>query len=166
MPCVQLVPVVCDRRDVVIKQADKGGSVVLWEKKNYHKEMGRHLNDTSTYKPILNGQTALTNAQKRSRTLILSFFNNGGGKGLMRVSTRDTFLAFKSEIPNLYLLPKIHKEVDKETGTWPGRPVLSGCRAPTKPIDKICTALLNPLLPLLKKTERHNRPSRETGQNK
>ncbi|XP_069184728.1 uncharacterized protein [Procambarus clarkii] len=140
----------CDRKDVVIKQADKGGSVVLWKKKNYEDEMGRHLEDIQTYKPIQHGPTALLNAQKRSKSLVLGLYNNGGGKGLMRVPARDTFLAFESEIPNIYLLPKIHKGVDPETGTWPGRPVLSGCKAPTKPVDKIVTALLNPLLPLLK----------------
>ncbi|XP_069167825.1 uncharacterized protein [Procambarus clarkii] len=140
----------CNRKDVVIKQADKGGSVVLWKKKNYEEEMGRHLDDTQTYTQVHHGPTALLNAQKRSKSLVLKLYNNEGAKGLMRVPARDSFLAFKSEIPNIYLLPKIHKGVDPLTGTWPGRPVLSGCMAPTKPVDKIVTALLNPLLPLLK----------------
>ncbi|XP_069167109.1 uncharacterized protein [Procambarus clarkii] len=67
----------------------------------------------------------------------------------MQAGARDFFLAFESIIPHLYLLPKIHKALEETTGTWQGRPVLSGCRAPTRPVDWICTALLNPLLRLL-----------------
>ncbi|XP_069159832.1 uncharacterized protein [Procambarus clarkii] len=67
----------------------------------------------------------------------------------MQAGARDFFLAFESIIPHLYLLPKIHKALEETTGTWQGRPVLSGCRAPTRTVDWICTALLNPLLRLL-----------------
>ncbi|XP_045610222.1 uncharacterized protein [Procambarus clarkii] len=139
------------RTDIVIKPADKGGTVVAWRKDNYRNEMKRHLTDTAAYKQIHNQDDALRNAQMRSKRRVLKLFENktGDGKGLMQAGARDFFLAFESIIPHLYLLPKIHNSLEETTGTWQGRPVLSGRRAPTRPVDWICTALLNPLLRLL-----------------
>nr|XP_045622136.1 uncharacterized protein LOC123772842 [Procambarus clarkii] len=139
------------RTDIVIKPADKGGAVVAWRKDNYRNEMKRHLADTAAYKQIHNQDAALRNAQTRSKRIVLKLFENktGDGKGgLVQAGARDFFLAFESIIPHLYLLPKIHKALE-ETGTWQGRRVLSSCQAPTRPVDWICTALLNPLLRLL-----------------
>lgn len=104
--------------------------------------------------PIVDPQAALRNAQTRSKKLALKLFRNkdpvsGGSGGLFRAATRDTFLAFISKIPSMYILPKIHKDVFLGTNSWQGRPVLSCCQAPTRPVDWICTALLNPLLQLL-----------------
>lgn len=72
----------------------------------------------------------------------------GGQGGILRPTARDFYLAFRSDLPPLYLLPKVHKGVDSTTGSWSGRPVLNGCRALTRPIDWVCTAL-NPFLSLL-----------------
>ncbi|XP_069157614.1 uncharacterized protein [Procambarus clarkii] len=110
--------------------------------------MDRHLMDGTTYQQVTNGETALRNAQTRSKSLVFSLSRNNGRGGILKPATRDFFLALRSKLPNIYLLPKIHKGIDPITGTWPGRPVLSGCSAPTRPIDRICTALLNPLLRL------------------
>nr|XP_045606992.1 uncharacterized protein LOC123763719 [Procambarus clarkii] len=140
------------RTDIVIKSADKGATVVAWRKDNYRNEMKRHLADTAAYKQIHNQDETLRFAQTRSKRIVLKLFENktGYGKGgLMQAGLRDFFLAFESIIPHLYLLPKIHRALEETTGTWQGRPVLSGCRAPTRPVDWICTALLNPLLRLL-----------------
>lgn len=122
--------------------------------------------DRTTYHQVSNGNIALKNAQTRRRTLILSFFRNEGKKGILKPTARDIFLAFRSELPHIYLLPKIHKGRDPQTGTWPGRPVLSGCKAPTRPIDRICTALLNSLLTLLKERLIDNRSPQKTRQDK
>ncbi|XP_069178996.1 uncharacterized protein [Procambarus clarkii] len=84
--------------------------------------------------------------------LVLKLFENkaqDGNGGLMQAKARDFYVAFESAIPHLYLLPKIHKPPNEITGTWQGRPVLSGCQAPTTPVDWICIALLIPLLRLL-----------------
>ncbi|XP_069171179.1 uncharacterized protein [Procambarus clarkii] len=139
--------------------------------------MERHLADTAAYTQIHNQAAVLRNAQTRSKRIVLKLFENktGDGKGgLMQAGARDFFLAFESIIPHLYLLPKIHKALEETTGMWQGRPVLSGCRAPTRPVDWICTALLNPLLCLLperikdttdflKKNCRNLRPRPERG---
>ena len=140
------------RTDIVIKPADKGGTVVVWKKEKYICEMERHLADTNSYHNIENQGVALRNAQTRSRRIVLKLFENfyeGKRGGLIQARSRDFYIAFKSVIPHLYLLPKIHKPLNADTGTWQGRPVLSGCQAPTRPVDWICTALLNPLLRLL-----------------
>ncbi|ROT62578.1 hypothetical protein C7M84_019563 [Penaeus vannamei] len=62
---------------------------------------------------------------------------------------RDALLEHKPSIPHWYVLPKTHKPLDHVTGAWPGRPVLSGCSSPTRPVDRLLTTYLTPLLDLL-----------------
>ncbi|ROT62577.1 hypothetical protein C7M84_019562 [Penaeus vannamei] len=61
-----------------------------------------------------------------------------------------------SEVP----LERIHFSV-LHKGAWPGRPVLSGCSSPTRPVDRLLTTYLTPLLDLLPKTAGHDLLSTE-----
>ncbi|XP_045615178.1 uncharacterized protein [Procambarus clarkii] len=114
--------------------------------------MERHLADTAAYHRIINQDATLKNAQTKSRNLVLKLFKNkdrDGNDGLMQTRSRDFYLVFESAILQLYLLPEIHKPENEITGTLQKRPVLGGCRAPTRPDNWMCTAFLNPLLRLL-----------------
>lgn len=62
---------------------------------------------------------------------------------------RDAVLQHKASSPHWYVLPKTHKAIDEEIGTCPGRPVLSGCCAPIRPVDKLLTTFLTPCMELL-----------------
>ena len=52
------------RKDIVIKQADKGGALVVWQKDLYEKEALKQLSDTAHYTPMSGSST------KNDNTLI------------------------------------------------------------------------------------------------
>ncbi|KAK8740727.1 hypothetical protein OTU49_002677 [Cherax quadricarinatus] len=135
--------------NIVANKADKSPSIVIMSTENYRAAGMKHLKDERTYEPITDGRAALEQAQERDKKLILDLYRNEGRAGTMTVALRDSFLKHKSRVPSIYFLPKTHKDLDPTTGTWKTRPVVSGCAAPTRPVDKFLTALLMPLVELL-----------------
>ncbi|XP_069974216.1 uncharacterized protein [Penaeus vannamei] len=87
---------------------------------------------------------------KRESYIKMDNSEKGGGnrKGFL-AGQRDALLEHNPIIPHWYVLPKTHKKKDPDTGLWPGRPVLSGCNAPTRPVDRLLTTYLTPLSDLL-----------------
>ncbi|XP_037789399.1 uncharacterized protein LOC119584830 [Penaeus monodon] len=138
--------------DIVIKKADKDGALVVLRTESYRAMGHAHLRDKQTYKHLLNPQEELQRVQAESKILITRFYNLDsptGNRSSFSAGQRDALLAHKASIPHWYILPKTHKKIDEEMGTWPGRPVLSGCCAPTRPVDRLLTTFLSPLLELL-----------------
>lgn len=138
--------------NIVIKKADKDGALVVLKAGNY-RAMGRaHLKDKETYTPLVDEEEALRKVDNESKRLVNRFYtlDSPGRKCTsFKAAQRDALLAHKPSIPHWYILPKTHKKIDEELGTWPGRPVLSGCCAPTRPVDRLLTTYLAPLLDLL-----------------
>lgn len=138
--------------NIVIKKADKDGALVVLKTGNY-RAMGRaHLKDKETYVPLVDEEEALRKVDNESKRLVNRFYTlDSPGKKCtsFKAAQRDALLAHKPSIPHWYILPKTHKKIDEELGTWPGRPVLSGCCAPTRPVDRLLTTYLAPLLDLL-----------------
>lgn len=141
--------------DLVIKKADKDGALVVLKRESYIKMGEAHLKDTETYIPLNNPDKALETVKRQSKILVNRFFNldnsekGGGNRRSFLAGQRDALLEHNPIIPHWYVLPKTHKKKDPDTGLWPGRPVLSGCNAPTRPVDRLLTTYLTPLLDLL-----------------
>jgi len=138
--------------NIVIKKADKDGALVVLKIESYRAMGQAHLRDENTYKPLLNPQEELQRVQEEGKRLVSRFYcldSPTGKRSSFSAAQRDALLAHKASIPHWYILPKTHKKMDEETGTWPGRPVLSGCCAPTRPVDRLLTTFLSPLLELL-----------------
>ncbi|XP_063616051.1 uncharacterized protein LOC134789349 [Penaeus indicus] len=141
--------------DLVIKKADKDGALVVLKKESYITMGEAHLSDTETYIPLENPEEALQAVKRESKILVNRFYTldtsgkNGGNRRSFLAGQRDALLEHEPIIPHWYILPKTHKKKDPETGLWPGRPVLSGCNAPTRPVDRLLTTYLTPLLDLL-----------------
>lgn len=138
--------------NIVIKKADKDGALVVLKTENYIKMGNTHLRDTETYGLVDDPERALQEVIRESKLLVNRFHVLDNPKEKRRSFTarqRDALLQHKASIPHWYVLPKTHKAIDEETGTWPGRPVLSGCSAPTRPVDRLLTTFLTPLLELL-----------------
>ncbi|XP_037773962.1 uncharacterized protein LOC119570191 [Penaeus monodon] len=138
--------------NIVIKKADKDGALVVLKTENYRAMGQAHLRDENTYKPLPNPQEELQRVQAEGKILVSRFYcldSPTGKKSSFSAAQRDALLAHKASIPHWYILPKTHKKRDEETGIWPGRPVLSGCCAPTRPVDRLLTTFLSPLLDLL-----------------
>lgn len=135
--------------EVVIKKADKGASVVILPKEEYEREAIRQLSDTTTYKALTpqNAEEIFQQTQKESQQLLLA----AKAEGILAPKQLQEMLAEKAKMPNWYILPKIHKAIREDTGAYPGRPILSGCSAANKPVDRLLAKQLTPLLAFLER---------------
>uniref|UniRef100_A0A8C5N1Y7 Reverse transcriptase domain-containing protein n=1 Tax=Leptobrachium leishanense TaxID=445787 RepID=A0A8C5N1Y7_9ANUR len=102
--------------DLVIKQSDKGGNVVLMTVMNYKKMVMTVLNDESTYEKLTCDPTMAYLTQLR--LLVNSAFDN-----LVISKTEREFLTpHNPTVATFYCIPKIHKDSHDP----PGRPIVSG----------------------------------------
>lgn len=107
------------REDIIIKPADKGGSIVVWKKDNYIEEAERQLSDSTFYEK-LQGDTTLKNNELVSKTI-----KDEIGKSNLPSSALN-LITKQPRCSKFYLLPKIHKP------SCPGRPIVSACSCPTE----------------------------------
>jgi hypothetical protein len=129
--------------DIVIKSADKGGSIVVMEKTLYTAEALRQLNNPKYYKRI--DESIATQNALSVNLIIDKLLENG------HISQRQSeFLRCDPPIKNryFYLLPKVHKQKNK----WPhpqmpeGRPIVASCGSELSNIGKFIDYFLQPLV--------------------
>ena len=120
------------RTDIVIKKADKGGRLVVWQKDLYLAEVNRQLSDHNFYKPSSDMTLSNNNIVE---TTILDEISSGN----LPDSARNLILQ-NPRCGRFYLLPKIHKP------GIPGRPIVSACSCPTEHISAYLDEVLQPLV--------------------
>ena len=112
-----------DDRTIVIKKADKGSCVVVWDHNNFVKEAEKQLNDIKdVYKDVSFNEKILQELVGTSNKL----FQNLKAKGKISVKQLKSFTYQYKKVTNigkLYLLPKIHKCLANVFG----RSVTSSC---------------------------------------
>lgn len=96
--------------NITIKQADKGGSIVIQNKVDYIKEASRLLTDTDTYLKL--PSDPLPGYQLTLKTLIYTAWE----KGVLTKKERQFFLPSECNTPHFYHLPKIHKSLTDPPG--------------------------------------------------
>ena len=122
-----------NRTDIVIKPADKGGAVCVWDRTLYIKEGEKQLSDTRFYKKLEHDITS--DIQKEIVKEIRDMIKNE------QLPPSAENLIMKSPSCSIfYVLPKIHKE------GIPGRPVVSNYSSPTYLISKFLSQLLRPIV--------------------
>ena len=98
----------------MIKSADKGSAVVVWDREDYIKEVEKQLGDEQVYEEVSN-----------DAALLLETINEVIAKirklGDLKRDNLDYFLIKDPKFARFYLLPKIHKRLHNV----PGRPVIS-----------------------------------------
>ena len=121
--------------DLIVKPADKGGAIVIWPKDAYLAEAYRQLSDSNHYRKLAHDPTLGTLAEAKRLANKLHTSN-------IIDNTTHKFLTIENQArtPQLYLLPKIHKQDN------PGRPIISGCGGPTVKLSQYADHLLKPLL--------------------
>lgn len=124
---------------IVIKQADKGGCLVLWDREDYITEGLRQLSDVNFYRALTSDPTKTHWEQIEGSLAKLRDAGQIGKKVFEAIHTD------KYRCPEFYLLPKIHKN---QTPT-PGRPIISGNGGPTEKISGFVDFCLKPLVPLI-----------------
>ena len=108
---------------IIITKADKGGTVVKLDIKDYIDEANRQLNDTNNYKQLDFDPTELHTEKIKSK------INKLKNENPLNLKTVSSLLEEKTQTPEFHLLPKIHKANN------PGRPIISSVNSHTSRIS-------------------------------
>ena len=126
--------------NIVIKSADKGSAVVVWDREDYLKETDSQLSDNDIYEELPNDPTAeLTETIQKCIADI----------SCLEVLDQDTLKFLQPDDPKLgrfYLLPKIQKRFYRV----PGRPIISNSGYFTENISAFVDHHLQPLATTVK----------------
>ena len=116
-------------RTIRISMADKGGAVVIQDTADYIAEAHRQLGNAASYQVL--GKDPTSKIARASNTLATKLRNDGH----LDQTTLDWALVTPSDTRchQFYMLPKIHKTLDKP----PGRPIISGVAGPTENLSKL-----------------------------
>ena len=121
-------------KTIVIKGADKGSAVVVWDREDYIKEAENQLGDTNIYEEVPNDAKPLMN-------IILNTLENIRKRGDVCTDSLNYFLFKDAKFARFYLLPKIHKRLCNV----PMRPVISNCGYYTENISSFLDFHLQPI---------------------
>ena len=124
---------------IVIKGAEKGSGVVVWDKEVYLKGAHKQFSDEEIYEEITNDPSTL-------ESTIFTALNKIRARGDLSADNLEHFFNKDPKFARFYLLPKIHKRLHNV----PGRPVISNCDCYT---ENISSVLGHQLQPLVKKVE-------------
>ena len=101
-------------KSIVIKSADQGSTVVVWDREDYIKEAEKQLGDEEVYEEVSNDAAPLL---KNINAVIAKMRKRGD----LKRNNLDYFIMKDPKFARFYLLPKIHKRLHNV----PGRPVIS-----------------------------------------
>ena len=105
-----------DDSTIIIKGADKGLVVVVWEREDYLKEAYKQLEDREVYEEVSNDPNVLVHTIIKPLVKIRL-------RGDLSSDTLNYFAVEDQKFARFHLLPKIHKCLHNV----PGRPVISNC---------------------------------------
>ena len=103
-------------KNIVIKRADKGSAVVVWDREDYIKEAEKQLGDSDVYEEVPDDPEPLISTIHRTIEKIRK-------RGDLKKETIKYFEVKDPKFARFYLLPKIHKRLNNV----PGRPAISNC---------------------------------------
>ena len=132
---ISLKQLKCDR-NIVIKEADKGSAVVVWDRGDYISEANRQLDDRQVYEEVVVDPSVDLGKTINSRLNELREEDPGLEEVTDYLKVRD------SKLGRFYLLPKIHKGLSSVKG----RPVISNSGTITEHISEYLDHHLNPLV--------------------
>ena len=141
--------------DIIIKEADKGGTVVIMSKTYYYEMVMEHLRDRTTYE-----ESETEDHDKRVMELIKEYADQNT-PDILTEKENECISDFIPSSSKFYCLPKIHKskeiqKIMKETPTEylklpeppiiPGRPIVGGPNCPTNKLSNLMDLILKPLV--------------------
>ena len=115
----------------MIKGADKGSAIVVWDREDYIKKAENQLGDSNIYEEVPNDAKSL-------RNIILNTLENIHKRGDVCTDTLNYFLMKDAKFARFYLLPKIHKRLYNV-------PVISNCGYYTENISSFLDFHLQPI---------------------
>ena len=121
--------------DIIIKPADKGGSIVIMNTTHYIQEAQRQLLNPEHYKLLTSDPT--TNYNKYIHHLT----DQAWRLGIINDTTKENLQTKNPRISTFYMLPKIHKPGN------PGRPIVNTTGSTTENISAFVDAHLRQYIP-------------------
>ena len=128
-------------KNIVIKSADKGSAVVVWDRDDYIKEAENQLGDKDIYEEVCNDPGPLISTIHEAIEKIRK-------RGDLNADTIKYFMVKDPKFARFYLLPKIHKRLHDV----PGRPVISNCGYYTENISSFLKPLAREVKSYMKDT--------------
>ena len=125
---------------IIVKPADKGGAIVILNRKDYLLEGFTQLANREFYQEIPDDLT------ENHRVIIQNQIEDLYQNGEIDITVKEYLTDVHCRTPNFYLLPKIHKGILPP----PGRPILSANGSPTEKISQFVDHFLNPLCPQIR----------------
>lgn len=119
---------------VIIKSADKGGAVVVMSSEDYDAEIRRQLGNATFYERLRSNPT--DKYKKEIQTVLTSLLDSGE----ITKNEYDFMKVDHPVTPVIYILPKIHKNLEKP----PGRPIIAGIGSLTEKISTFIDFFLKP----------------------
>ncbi len=132
------------RTDIHIIKADKGRNTVIWSINEYDKEAARQLADSSTYSELSKEDYNTELAKIHSECSLMA--ENLLALNHISPAEDEAIQQRKPEGSEIYFLPKIHKEIQKESRTFPGRPIVATFSSVTYLLDKYVTEITSHLI--------------------
>ena len=123
--------------NLVIREADKGCSVVVMDRQRYIEEGYRQLNDTSVY--LRTCANAINDIEEDIQRLADQLHI----EGVITDDIRQFAIRRNTKPARFYLLPKVHKK------GVPGRPLVSACGSATEGMSEIVDFFLHPYIPTI-----------------
>ena len=120
---------------IVIKPADKGGTIVIQDKEKYIAECERQLNNPQHYRILP------TDPTKEFFKQISQIINGAYNMNIIDEKTKDSLLIKHPRIASFYTLSKIHKKEN------PGRPIVNGIGTITEKLSAYIDQHIKPLVP-------------------
>ena len=123
-----------NKRFIVIKPYDKGGSICIMSRRDYLSKIYTHLQEDNTYKPLTH--VSISRIANDALTLIEYMHS----EDIIGKATIEFLLPPKNtRKPLFYGLPKINKP------DCPLRPIISGYNGPTGHLSAYSTYFIQPL---------------------
>ena len=111
----------------MIKRADRGSCVVIWDRNDYVKEAEIQLSNQNVYKSVEFKDKILTELVEKSN---------------QRASVLYIQIQKKTSLGKMYVLPKIHERLFDVSV----RPVISNCGTPTEKVSEFLDHHLKPVI--------------------
>ena len=126
-------------KSIVIKGADRGSAVVVWDREDYINEAEKQLGDEEVYEEVSNNAASLL----KTINAVISKIRK---RSDLKSHKLDYFIMKAPKFTRFYLLPKIHKRLHNVLG----RPVISNSSYYTENISSFLDHQLEPLAQAVK----------------
>ena len=133
-----------DDRSIVIKKADKGSCIVVWDRADYLREAEKQLSDKKVYQEVQLKKQMLSNLVDTSNNFFRGLKTKGfiAEKELKYFTYEKAYYKKACNLGKMYLLPKIHKRLSDV----PRRPVVSNYGMPTEKVSEFLDYELKPVV--------------------